>query len=178
MKKSIASYLFCLSVLSSTIATAQGSFVARNNKPEAASQASAVEVLSTNTTSNTSAFTVSERVAKNFSKHFAAVSDAQWVKDANGFVVRFTSNGIQNWAYLTKQGHCYSTMRYYTENELPAAVREQVKSAYENFEITSVKEVQYDNVTSYLVTIADAKTWKVVRVINGELDVWESHQKG
>jgi hypothetical protein len=178
MKKSIASYLLCMSVLSSTIATAQGSFVARNNKPEAAFQTSAVEVLNTNTTSNTSAFTVSERVAKNFSKHFTAANDAQWVKDANGFVVRFTSNGIQNWAYLTKQGHCYSTMRYYTENELPAAVREQVKSAYEGFEITSVKEVQYDQKTSYLVTIVAAKTWKVVRVIDGELDVWETHQKG
>jgi hypothetical protein len=175
MKMSIASYLLCLSVLSSTIATAQGSFVARKNQPDAGYPTPIAESFNTNAPSNTGAVTVSERVAKNFSKHFAAVNNAEWIKDANGFVVRFTSNGIQNWAYLTKQGHCYSTMRYYTENELPAAVREQVKNAYEGFEITSVKEVHYDHKTSYLVTITAAKTWKVVRVLDGELDVWESH---
>jgi hypothetical protein len=28
-----------------------------------------------------------------------------------------------------------------------------------------------------LVTIEDKTTWKVIRVVDGEMDVWEEHQK-
>jgi hypothetical protein len=120
---------------------------------------------------------VNDRVVKKFTKQFAEATDVVWAKTNNGFIARFTSNGIQSWAFLTKGGNCLSTMRYYTEKELPADVRNQVKSTYYDFSITSVKEVSCNKLTAYLVTIEDKATWKVIRIVDGEMDIFEEHQK-
>jgi hypothetical protein len=162
--------------VSFTSASAQGNFVARVDDQAASSSASGFETSDPNA-SNT--VTVSESVSKNFSKEFAGSTNAVWEKTTNGYVVRFTSDGsIQNWAYLTKKGKCYSSMRYYTENELPAAVRRDIKSGYTDFTITSVKEVHAYQTTVYLVSIANQSTWKVLQVVNGETNVIEEYVKG
>jgi hypothetical protein len=175
MKKLLSATVVCLLTVSSTTATAQGNLVARNDKPTIGFAALALEPLRTGSSHT---ITISKRVMEKFTKEFAGITDAAWVKDDNGFVVRFTSGGIQNWAFLSKQGTCQSRMRYYTKSTLPAAVRNQVEQAYENFTITSVKEVQHKKVTSYLVTIADETTWKVIQVVDGKTEVWEEHVKG
>ena len=120
---------------------------------------------------------VNDRIVKKFKKEFPGAMDAVWVQTKNGFIVRFISNGIQNWTFLNKGGNRLSTMRYYTETELPSDVRTQVKSTYFDFSISSVKEVNCNNLTAYLITIEDKTKWKVIRVVDGEMDVWEEHQK-
>lgn len=80
--------------------------------------------------------------------------------------------------FLTKRGNCQSRILYYTEKMLPAAIRNQIKSAYYDFAITSVKEVHHNKATAYLLTVADATTWKVIRVVNGETEVLEEYVKG
>jgi hypothetical protein len=99
------------------------------------------------------------------------------MKTSNGFVVRYTANGIQNRAYLNRRGNYETCVRYYTENELPSEVRQQVKSSYYDYKITSVKEVNYNHSTAYLVTIEDATSWKIIHVVNREMEVSEDHAK-
>lgn len=175
MKKLLAILVVYLLTGSSITVTAQNNLIARNNTPAAGF--SAVSFGSSNANSSLHPLTVSKRVMKKFAKQFTGVTDAAWVEDADGFVVRFTSAGIQNWAFLTSKGKCYGTMRYYTENNLPAAVRNQITERYADFEITSVKEVRHNKKTAYLVTIADDTTWKVIQVIDGKTAVWEEHEK-
>jgi hypothetical protein len=68
-------------------------------------------------------------------------------------------------------------MRYYTEKELQPNIRNQVKSAYEDYSISSIKEVSNKKAIVYLVTIEDKTTWKIIRVANGEINVWEEYTK-
>lgn len=162
-------------VLSATKAIAQEPSIAHAGTPAAGPSAPAFANYSTGSSGHSNA--VSDRVSKKFEKSFANVTDAVWAKEANGFTVRFTSNGIQNWALFTKRGNYQGGIRYYTETELPAAIRHQVKSTYYDFAITTVKEVSYSGTTAYLVTIADETTWKVIRVIDGAMEVWEAYKK-
>jgi hypothetical protein len=122
--------------------------------------------------------TISDRVSKKFAKKFAGVSNAIWAKEGKGFEVRFMQDGIQNRAFLTRQGNVQHAIRYYAEKYLPAAVRHQIKSTYYDFAIKSVTEVRSAHTTAYLVTIADETSWKVIRYIDGETDVWETYNKG
>ncbi|MFN2440311.1 MAG: hypothetical protein ABR503_14000, partial [Chitinophagaceae bacterium] len=117
------------------------------------------------------------RPLRKFRKEFPDITDDSWIKSKNGFVVRFTSNGIQNWAFLTKRGNCEGRMRYYTEKDLPADVRHVVKSNYYDYSIKSIQEVTCNNSTAYLVTIEDKNIWKVIRVVNGEMDLWKDYIK-
>jgi hypothetical protein len=180
MKKLKTTRLFafmvvCLSTASVTSATAQGNLVARNDKQVAGLPMAAFE---TSDLGSSNSVVVSERIGQKFTKEFSGATNALWAKTNEGFMVRFTSNGIVNLAYLTKQGNCDHVIRYYTEKEMPAAVRHQVKSEYYDYAITSVKEVRHNEVTAYMVTVADATTWKVIRVVDGEADVLEAHVKG
>ena len=162
--------------ISATTTKAQVNLMARSNKEDIGASASAFE--SADPDPSTNAAAVNERVSKNFTKEFSDATEAVWTKTNDGFVVRFNSNGIQNWAYLTKHGVCESQIAYYSEKELSASVRNLIKRSYQDFDITSVKEVTFENTTIYLVTVADAKTWKVIRVLDGETDVYEEHVKG
>src|SRR5215217_82543 len=134
----------------STTATAQVRLLARNDK-----QAEAIPVAEfdrTNDVPASNAPTVDERVSKNFSKAFTGITNVNWGETNNGYVVRFTKDGILNDAFLTKKGNCHTTVRYYTEKQLPEAVCKQVKSEYADFNITSVKEVHPNNLpTAYLI---------------------------
>lgn len=84
-------YLF---IVSSTNVTAQSYSVARNYKQAADVSASGFE--SSTAGSSFHSLNVSERVSKKFIKAFPGINKAIWVNKGNGFVVRFTSNDIQN----------------------------------------------------------------------------------
>lgn len=120
---------------------------------------------------------VSDRVQKKFDRTFGAISDAVWTKTNNGFFVQFSAGGIKNRVFLTKRGHHEWHIRDYSEKELPANVRHQVKGTYYDFAIRAVHEVHGSGATVYLIIIADATTWKMIRVIDGEMDEWKAYQK-
>lgn len=120
---------------------------------------------------------INTRPLRKFIKAFPGVTDDVWIKNNTGFIVTFTFKQVRNLAFLTKTGDCDSRIQYYTENELPAGIRHQVKSTYYDYSITSVKEVSGNHSTAYLVTIEDKTKWMVIRVADGEMDVWEDHVK-
>lgn len=111
-------------------------------------------------------------VLNRFNISFPDVTDDVWVKTNDGFLVTFTSNGIQNRAFLNKSGHTQGVIRYYTEKELQITERNQVKYAYPGFWISLVREVNFNNLTAYLVTLKNENSWKVVRIFNGDIDAW------
>jgi len=174
MKHCFSTMAVCLLIASS--ATAQVNSVSFYNKKTASIFVSEFE--SYNAASSSNSITVEDRVSKNFAKDFSGITDAVWTKTNSGFHVNFMSNGIQTWAALSKKGICLKSVRYYSEKNLPVAIRTQVKNVYSQFNITSVQEVYSDHTTAYLVTIADAATWKVIRVVNGEMDIWKEYVKG
>ena len=53
-----------------------------------------------------------------------------------------------------------------------------VRYGYPDYSIKSVREIHAANATAYLVTIEDATSWKTIRVVNGETDVYEEFKKG
>lgn len=163
MKKILMSALFFASI-TVTSADAQSRFISNNEKVAAPA-------------AHTTKESVNTRTLRRFMEDFPGVTDDVWIKKSTGFVVTFTFKGIQNLTFLSKGGNCESRIQYYSENELPADVRRQVKSTYYDYAITSVKEVTCHNATAYLVTIEYKNNWKVIRVVDEETDVWEDHEK-
>lgn len=174
MKKMLTTLVVFLLAISATQANAQEQLIARGSKPGAGFAA----LLAERATDKPSHPVIVSKRSKRFTKGFTGITDAVWGTDGTGYVARFTSAGIQNWAFVTKQGKIQSSMRYYTAAQVPAAVRNQIEEAYYDFVITSAKEVHTSKTTTYLITIADATTWKVIQVVDGETYVWEEHAKG
>jgi len=53
-----------------------------------------------------------------------------------------------------------------------------VKSNYYDYSIFLVQEVKVGDKTAYLVKIEDEKSFKTIRVVDGEMDEYESYKKG
>jgi hypothetical protein len=121
--------------------------------------------------------TANDRVISKFQKFYPNVEGESWIKMKNGFSVRFSSNNIQQLVFLTKRGGVISSIKYYSAQELSTEIRDLVKYEYPNYSIKSVREVHACNKIAYLVTIEDATTWKTIRVIDGETDVYEEFTK-
>lgn len=120
-----------------------------------------------------------KRVLERFRKSFPDAANEVWMKTKEGGLgVRFSSAGIPQLVFLNRKGDCTGSVRYLTEKDLPSAVHRQVKSAYYDYRIKDVREVTSDGIVAYLVTVEDDATWKIIRVVEDDMDVYEAHTKG
>jgi hypothetical protein len=162
-------------VLSASNATAQSN--AKDQTNQQTTSFLAVAIKNSGLQSSLRPVAVSEHISKKFAQQFAGATDAVWAQTNEGFSVRFTLKGIKSRAHLTKKGHLQGLLRYFTQEQIPADVRYLVNQNYCHFKPTSATEVQYNGATAYLVTVADETTWKVIRVIDGETEVWKEYAK-
>jgi hypothetical protein len=69
------------------------------------------------------------------------------------------------------------TISYYDEKKLPDEIRSIVKSTYYDYSITCVEEIHIDSKIIYIVHMQDDKTWKNVRICDGEMEIVEDFDK-
>lgn len=120
-------------------------------------------------------------VMARFNERHPNISDPTWTRLNKNYVVRFTSGGIKNMAFVDKKGKVTGQIRYYKANDLPANVQRMVADfiQYTGCQtIGAVQEVTTNLGTAYLVTVNGATEWKVIRVAGDELEVVEEHKNG
>jgi hypothetical protein len=114
---------------------------------------------------------------KSFRRFYPGVSDEKWMSEKDHYFVTFSQNDIKNKVVFTRNGRIDYTLKMYYEKDLPSSVRRSVKSAYFDYDITNVQELVVKNNRIYLVKITDGKSWKTIRVQNGELEEIEYYVK-
>ena len=117
------------------------------------------------------------RASKDFNKRFKPTDRASWFELSDGYAVRCNVEGVDTKAYYDRKGRWYATIRSYDQDKLPNDIRKQVRSTYYDYTIYVVDEVTVGDVTAYLVKISDQKSLKTIRLVNGEMDVYEDYLK-
>ena len=120
---------------------------------------------------------INSRAIKDFKRSFKLSANEQWFKIENGFIVKFIQDDIQQRVDYDKKGNWIATTRYYSEKQLPKDVRSQVKSVYYDYTITSVQEFTFPSHHVYLVNMEDEKTILIIRICDGEMDVYKEFKK-
>jgi hypothetical protein len=120
---------------------------------------------------------INSRAIKDFKKSFKLPAEEKWFKIETGFIVKFIQDGIQHRADYDNKGNWKATTRYYSEKQLPKDVRSQVKSVYYDYTITSVQELTFPDHHVYLVNMEDEKTILIIRICDGEMDVYKDLKK-
>ena len=121
---------------------------------------------------------INANAIRNFTREYKNVSNAKWFTSANGlFVAYFAGNDIRNWVYYNKKGDYEYMIRHYTQEKLPTEIRHLVKSAYYDFNIYYVAEVNTDMKIAYHIKTADKTSWKTIKVVDGEMEVTEEYVK-
>ncbi len=120
---------------------------------------------------------VSNRAVRDFKKSYPDVKNVSWAEVEDGFIAHFDLDGEKtkvaydsrgNWQYLLRERH---------ESTMPTDIRAQVRSTYYDYSISQVQELELPNQTIYLVLVEDSKSWKRLRIGDGEMELIGDYKK-
>jgi hypothetical protein len=121
------------------------------------------------------------KAVRNFARTYKNVTNGTWTKVKDGFAAKFISDGIRYTVLYNVKGIWNGLVKNYTEEKLPRGIREIVKSKYYDYSIFYVDELETNttgDTSVYIVHLEDKTGVKLVRVYNGEMDVWMEYVKG
>lgn len=122
--------------------------------------------------------TVNAKAVRDFRARFTAVMDEKWYISPDGYMSYFKLDNLGNWTFYNKKGRWQYTLKFYQEDKLPRDVRAIVKSAYYDYAITVVEEVETVNTHAYIVHLEDKSGIKNVIVSpDGEMRIMDEFQK-
>ena len=121
--------------------------------------------------------TVNTKVLKHFTRSFDKADHVRWYKAEDGTIAFFMQYGIISRANYDKKGNWLHNIRSYNEQNLPRDVRAQVKSIYYDYSISSVNDITTASQLIYVIQVEDEKTWKNLRLENGEMKMINEYLK-
>ena len=103
---------------------------------------------------------VTEKVLKVFHEAFPEVKQPVWYTFDNYYEVYFTNSDNSSCRIdYSPDGIVMSTTRYYTEKELPPAIRAKVNEKYPGKKIFGVTEVSNSENLIYYIVLEDDANW-------------------
>jgi hypothetical protein len=113
------------------------------------------------------------KVTRSFQRNFQSAKNISWFENKEGYSASFDFEGRMALAFFNKSGRLYCTIYYGSEKDLPEGERELIHSTYQDYEITSTQEIDYNGAHAWLVTVQNCKNIKKVRIQEGDLHVLE-----
>jgi hypothetical protein len=121
---------------------------------------------------------INSKAIRDFQIRFQKVKDALWFSDQNGFMSYFMKNGYGNRVFYDRKGHWQFSLILYSEDQLPADLRDAVKARYSDLSITLIEEVQTNNGMVYVVHLENKANIRIIRLSSdGEMDILQEFTK-
>jgi hypothetical protein len=124
-------------------------------------------------------FTISEKLLHAFQQTFPDAKQVKWVEEPNGYQVSFRQNDILTKVEYDKDAHFVSSLRYYSEKNLPVTIICQLEKKYAGKTVWGVTELSTELSTEYYVKLVDDQNWYTVRSDSeGNMQTVEKYKKG
>jgi hypothetical protein len=113
-----------------------------------------------------------------FTRNYKGASRIR-VSDLEGQTsVKFNMDGISETVRYDRKGKWRFSISGYGEEKLDANIRSNVESSFPGYMVFGfVNEIKVRDKTAYLVMIENNKTWKRIRVVDGETSIYEEFNK-
>jgi len=126
----------------------------------------------------TDGFTISEKMLKSFKQTFPDAQQVKWLEQTDRYTVNFKENGILTKIDYDKEGNFISSLRYYTEKNLPINILCRLQKKYADKKVFGVTEMTTDAVVDYYIKLEDAENWITVKSnVDGNMQVVEKYKK-
>lgn len=123
-------------------------------------------------------FTINEKLLQTFKQTFPNAEQVKWLEQADKYTVNFKENGILTKIDYDKDGNFLSSLRYYTEKNLPVNIICKLQKKYADKKIFGVTEMTTDAAVEYYIKLEDATSWTTVKSnVDGNLQVVEKYKK-
>ena len=128
-------------------------------------------------TNKLNAEAISSKVMRSFVKAFDKTENVNWYDDKGYHLASFQSDDRRALAWFNKKGYMSNSILYGTEKHLPAAEKQQLQSAYEDYDIIATQEVMSRNTTAWIVVVQNEKKLIRLRLMGGEIEQLEKIQR-
>jgi hypothetical protein len=126
----------------------------------------------------TPASTISDKLLQAFKQTFPDAIQVKWVEEPTRYTVSFKQNEILTKVEYDKDGNFVSSLRYYSEKNLPVTVLCQLQKKYAGKTIFGVTELATDASTEYYIKMVDDRNWMTVRSdADGNMQLVEKYKK-
>lgn len=113
-----------------------------------------------------------------FKQTFPNAEQVKWTEQAEKNTVNFKDDGILTKIDYDKDGNFISSVRYYTEKNLPINVLCKLQKKYGDKKVSGVTEMTTDNSVEYYIKLEDDKYWTTVKSnSDGNFQVVEKYKK-
>ena len=123
-------------------------------------------------------FTINEKLLQTFKQTFPDAQQVKWMEQEDKYTVNFKENGILTKIDYDKEGNFISSLRYYTEKNLPINILVKLQKRYADKKVFGVTEMTTDAVVDYYIKLEDATNWITVKSnADGNMSVVEKYKK-
>lgn len=123
-------------------------------------------------------FTVSDKLLQAFHQTFPDAKQVKWLEEPQGYTVTFRQSDVLTKVEYDKDANFVSSLRYYSEKNLPVTVLCQLQKKYPGKTIFGVTEHATESYTEYYIKLVDDRNWYTVHSdSDGNLMVTEKYRK-
>src|SRR3954469_1172062 len=117
-----------------------------------------------------------EKVLKAFNATFTSPQEVTWYDHDDFFDVTFVQNGVRSNVKYDKEGNFVSSIRYYSEQNLPVNILCQLRKKFGDKKVFGVTEMTSLEEVNYYIKLEDDKSWITVKVSgNGHVESVEKY---
>jgi hypothetical protein len=122
--------------------------------------------------------TINEKLLQSFKQTFPDAEQVKWMEAEDKYTVNFKEKGILTKIEYDKEGNFLSSLRYYTEKNLPINILCRLQKKYADKKVFGVTEMATETSVEYYIKLEDDNSWMTVRSgVDGNLQVVEKYKK-
>jgi hypothetical protein len=113
-----------------------------------------------------------------FKNTFPDAQEVQWKESPDKYTVNFKAGGLVTLIEYDKDGEFMSSVRYYSESNLPVNILCKLHKKYPEKKVFGVTEKATESNVEYFIKLEDATTWVTVKSSGeGSMSVVEKFKK-
>ena len=123
-------------------------------------------------------FAISDKLLQAFKQTFPDAQQVKWAEQEDKYMVNFKQGDVLTKIEYDKEGNFLSSLRYYSEKNLPVSILCRLQKKYGDKKIFGVTEMTTDSAVEYYIKLEDETTWITVRSnADGNMQVIEKYKK-
>ncbi|MBS1660256.1 MAG: PepSY-like domain-containing protein [Bacteroidetes bacterium] len=135
-------------------------------------------VLSAGAFAATPNFSISDKLLQAFKQTFPDAQQVKWAEQEDKYMVNFKQGEILTKIEYDKEGNFLSSLRYYTEKNLPVSILCRLQKKYGDKKVFGVTEMTTDASVEYYIKLEDENNFITVRSnADGNMQVVEKYKK-
>ena len=123
-------------------------------------------------------FNISDKLLQAFKQTFPDAQQVKWAEQEDKYMVNFKQGDVLTKIEYDRDGNFLSSLRYYSEKNLPVSILCRLQKKYADKKIFGVTEMTTDTAVEYYIKLEDGNNWITVRSnADGNMQVMEKYKK-